>query len=96
MIPEASCQRCRATAKRGMFISHRPACDLDLREAGCLEADLARPCRFLATCSETRRRQMVAAGLRGTACWAFAQLIEKLGPDPAGAADRAAIPGETA
>ena len=88
---DASCQVCRRTSKRGLHISHAPGCTLMSTDAGCLEADLRRPCRYLAACHEPRRRQMVQAGLRGPACWAFEQHLERIGPDPDAAAERQAI-----
>lgn len=46
----------------------------------CREADDSAPCRFSATCSESRQRLQHYAGLRGSACWAFAMKLEKLAP----------------
>lgn len=97
MTPAASCQACGHIASRRGWLTHAPGCTLALTAADCREADdLARPCRYLVHCHQERRGIQVQNGMRGALCVWFERHQAKLGPDPAGAADRAAIPGETA
>lgn len=49
-----------------------------MSEPLCREADDSAPCRFWQQCHESRRRLQHYAGLRGPACWAFQQMLEKL------------------
>lgn len=92
----ASCQVCGQVAGRRGWLTHAPGCTLALTAADCRDADdLARPCRYLAHCNVERRGIQVQAGMRGELCTWFGLHQAKLGPDPDGAAARAASPGDS-
>jgi len=93
----ASCQACGGTGDRRHWVVHRPGCTLSLAAVDCREAgELTRPCRYLGHCNVERRGIQVQTGMRGELCVWFELHRKRLGPDPDGSAERAAIQGESA